>query len=393
MEPFRVKIIDRIAPEGLALLGERYQVGSDVENPHAIIVRSSPLDIDDYPGLLAVARAGAGVNNITVDKATDKGIAVFNTPGANANAVAELVFTMLGIWARNIHQGLAFCRDQIGQEETEINRRVEAEKSRFRGVELAGKTLGVIGLGKIGVLVANGGVQRGMRVIGFDPSPALENIHTLFPAVSLARSMAEVVKNVDILSLHVPLSPKTKKIVNRELLDQVPDNALLVNYARGPIVDGEAVLGALNQGRLVGYITDFPSADILAHPRVLTTPHLGASTEESEENCARLAVNELMAYLEYGNVMRSVNFPTTESIPPDHCHSRLIMINRDIPGMIGFASHAVGARGINIASYINESNGEIGYNIMDLEAQVPEELKAELKAHPGVIRVRSIEIG
>ncbi len=393
MQPLRVKTIDRIAPEGLAFLGERYQVGPDVENPRAIILRSSPLDVDDYPGLLAVARAGTGVNNITVDKATARGIAVFNTPGANANAVAELVFTMLGIWARNIHQGLAFCQDQIGRQETEITRRVEAEKSRFRGVELAGKTLGVIGLGRIGVLVANGGVQRGMRVIGFDPSPALENIHTLSSAAGLARSMAEVVKNVDILSLHLPLSPKTEKIVNQELLDQMPDNLLLVNYARGPIVDREAVLGALNQGRLGGYITDFPSADILAHPRVLTTPHLGASTEESEENCARLAVKELMAYLEHGNVMQSVNFPTAESIPPDHCLSRLIMINRDIPGMIGFASHALGARGINIASYLNESNGEIGYNIIDLEAPVPEDLIAEIKAHPGVIRVRSIEIG
>ncbi|MCF6289515.1 MAG: phosphoglycerate dehydrogenase [Desulfobacterales bacterium] len=393
MEPFRVKIIDKVATEGLFLPEERYRVGPEVDNPQAIIVRSSPLDIDDYPGLLAVARAGTGVNNISVDKATDRGVAVFNTPGANANAVAELVFTMLGIWARNIHQGLAFCQDQLDLEESELVRRVEAEKSRFRGVELAGKTLGVIGLGKIGVLVANGGIQRRMRVIGFDPSPALENIHALAPEVSLARSLAEVVAKVDILSLHVPLSPKTRKIVNQELLDRMPGHALLVNYARGPIVDRAAVLAALNQGRLGGYITDFPSADILDHPLVLTTPHLGASTEESEENCARLAVNELTAYLEYGNVMRSVNFPTTESIPPDHSHCRLIVINRDIPGMIGFVSHAVGARGINIASYLNESNGEIGYNIIDLEAPVPEELKAEIEAHPGVIRTRSIGCG
>ncbi len=390
MESFRIKIIDKIAPEGLALLGDRYEVGPDIRDPQGIIVRSSPLDTDLFPGLQAVARAGAGVNNITVDRATDRGICVFNTPGANANAVAELVFTMLGVWVRNIHKGLAFCSRQSGLTSEELNRVVEAEKSRFRGVELAGKTLGVIGLGKIGVLVANGGIQRQMRVIGFDPFPALENIHVLSPEVTLARSLGEVIKCADILSLHLPLGSKTRGFVNQELLGQMVPGALLVNYARGPVVDEPAVLAALEKGRLSGYITDFPTASNINHPKILVSPHLGASTEESEENCALLAVKELKGYLEYGTVVRSVNFPTTESIPSGNCHTRFIMINRDIPGMIGFASHAIGERGINIASYLNESNGIIGYNIIDLEGPVPPDLVTEIESHPGVIRTRII---
>ncbi|OGQ97542.1 MAG: 3-phosphoglycerate dehydrogenase [Deltaproteobacteria bacterium RIFOXYD12_FULL_57_12] len=390
MAEFRVKIINKIDQEGLALFGARYQVGAEVPDPQAIIVRSSPVDTDAYPGLLAVARAGAGVNNITVDRATEKGICVFNTPGANANAVAELVFTMLGVWIRNIHRGIEFCRNQAGRTDEEISRTVEAQKAAFRGVELAGKSLGVLGLGKIGVLVANGGIQRHMRAVGFDPFPALENIHQLSPEVALARSLAEVVREADILSIHVPLNSKTRGFVNRGLIEQMKHGALLVNYARGEIVDETAVLAALDSGQLGGYLADFPTAVTVDHPQILVSPHLGASTEESEENSARLAVKELKAYLEYGTVIRSVNFPVVESIPSGNCHSRFIMINRDVPGMIGFASQAIGARGINIVSYLNESNGVIGYNIIDLEAPIPADLVAAIEAHPGVIRTRVI---
>ena len=391
MALYRIKVINRIAREGLALLGPEFEVGPDVADPHGILVRSSPVDTDDYPALLAVARAGAGVNNITVEKATEHGICVFNTPGANANAVAELLFSMLGVQMRHIHEGIAFCHDELsGLDDAAVNEAVESRKSAFRGVELAGKTLGVIGVGKIGVIVANGGVQRQMKVLAFDPNPALENIHTLSYEVKLSRHLGAVLQHADIVSIHVPLNKKTQGLVNREFIAQMKTGATLINFARGAIVEDEAVLNALEKGKLSSYITDFPSSKNVNHPRVLASPHLGASTEESEENCSCLAVSELKDYLEYGTISRSVNFPTVESIPSGSCHSRLIMINRDIPGMIGFASNIIGSNKINIASYLNESNGIIGYNIIDVESTIPQEVINKIKSHPDVIRTRII---
>jgi len=389
-ERYKIKIMNTIAQEGLVLLDSRYDCGPDIVEPDGIIVRSSRVDTSHYSRLAAVARAGAGVNNITVDKATEQGICVFNTPGANANAVAELVFVMLGICARNIHSGSEFCRTLAGLDDEEMNVLVEQQKGKFKGFELAGKTLGVIGLGKIGVRIANGGTSRQMKVIGFDPNPALENIHALSPDVGLARSIKEVLHNADIITLHVPLGEKTRGLINQRIIDQLKPGAILMNYARGPVVDTEAVLNGLQSGRLQNYITDFPGREMVAHPRIICTPHLGASTEESEEQCAFMAVKELKDYLEYGTISHSVNFPTTESIPNDNVHTRLIMINRDIPGMIGFASQAIGSHGINIASYINESNGAIGYNIIDLESEIPSDVLAEIEANRDVIRTRII---
>jgi D-3-phosphoglycerate dehydrogenase len=390
MEKFRIRLVNNIDRAGLDLLGDRYQVAADEKDPQGIIVRSSRIETDRFPSLLAVARAGAGVNNITVEQATRTGICVFNTPGANANAVAELVFVMAGIGARNIHRAIEFCRGLAALSDEELGREVEAGKSAFRGFELAGKTLGVLGLGQIGVRVANGGARREMRTLGFDPNPALENIHMLSPRVVLARSLAEVVEHAHILSLHMPYNDKTRGFVGRDLLARMPEGAMLINYARGGVVRDADVRAALDSGRLGCYITDFPSAALLDHPRVITTPHLGASTEESEEHCATMAVRELIEYLEHGSVSHSVNFPTVESIPGDTVHTRLIMINRDKPGMIGFASQTIGAHGINIASYVNESNGVIGYNIIDLEDAISDEVLAIIAAHPDVIRTRRI---
>ena len=390
MHQYRIKTIDTIAREGLELLDSRFAVRADEDDPHGIIVRSSTVDTARYPSLLAVARAGAGVNNITVDAATAQGICVFNTPGANANAVAELVFIMLGMQVRNIHKCLEFCHRLAGLPGEALTTRIEREKSAFKGSELAGKTFGVIGLGKIGVKVANGGALRQMRVVGFDPAPALENIHQLSPDVELSRSIAGVLRNADILSIHVPLNDKTRGLVNRELLGQLQPGVILVNYARAAVVDEEAVIAALASGQLSGYITDFPSPALLCHPKVLTSPHLGASTEESEEQCASMAVRELKSYLEYGHVTHSVNFPTVENIPASNVHTRLIMINQDMPGMIGFASSTIGSYGINIVSYSNESNGRIGYNIIDLEGQIDSEAQAKILEHPGVMRLRLI---
>ncbi|MFC1839577.1 3-phosphoglycerate dehydrogenase family protein [Thermodesulfobacteriota bacterium] len=393
MHLYRIKNINKIAKEGLSLFGDGYQIDPEEKNPHGIILRSSPVDTTHYPDLIAVARAGAGVNNITVEKATEHGVCVFNTPGANANAVAELVFTMLGIWMRNIHHGISFCQQQIGKGDEEIRMSVEKEKSAFRGVELAGKTLGIIGLGKIGVLVANGGIHRHMRVMGFDPYPTLENIHVLSPEVALVNSLKDILKKADILSIHIPLNNKTKGYINEQVLKQVKKGTILINYARGQIIEEKALLAGLNNGHLEGYITDFPSSALVQHPKVLSSPHLGASTEESEENCAIMAVKELKAYLEYGNITHSVNFPNVESIPSDNVHTRMLMINRDIPGMIGFISHIIGENDINIASYLNESNGSVGYNIIDLEAPIPRPVIAEIEANPNVVRTRVITYG
>jgi D-3-phosphoglycerate dehydrogenase / 2-oxoglutarate reductase len=387
-EIFRIKTINRIASEGLSLFGPKYQVGPDVENPHGIVVRSGQVETGDYPGLLAVARAGAGVNNITVDEATQQGVCIFNTPGANANAVAELLFSMLGVVMRHIYQGVEFCKEISGMDDAAITQAVESRKAAFRGVELAGKTMGVVGTGKIGVMVANGGVQRQMKVVAFDPSPALENIHALSYDVKLTRNLGSVLQQADIVSIHVPLNKKTRGLVNREFIAQMHPGSTLINFSRGEIVEDAAVLAALDKGKLDSYITDFPNHTNLNHPKVLTSPHLGASTEESEENCACLAVTELKDYLEYGTISRSVNFPTVESIPSGSCHSRLIMINRDIPGMIGFASNIIGSNKINIASYLNESNGLIGYNIIDVESPIPDDVIAQIEAHPDVIRTR-----
>ena len=390
MSKYQIRTLNNIAGVGLDLLGADYAVSNDAKDPAGILVRSAPVDTDDYPSLLAVARAGAGINNITVKKATEKGICVFNTPGANANAVAELVFIMLGISARNIHLAIEFCRGLTGLKDPEVTEQIESQKSDFRGFELAGKTLGVVGLGNIGVRVANGGIQRKMQVKGFDPFPAQENIHHLSAEVSLARSLREVVEQANILTLHMPFSKKLTNFITADVLKRLPHGGILVNYARGPLVDEIAVLEALDSGRLAGYITDFPTAAMLIHPKVISSPHLGASTEESEEQCACMAVRELRDYFEYGTVTHSVNFPTVESIPSDDVHTRLIMINRDVPGMIGFASQKIGDSGINIASYLNESNGAVGYNIIDLESPVPDNIVNEILAHKDVVRTRTI---
>ncbi len=393
MEPYRIKVMNAIAREGLDLLEENYTLSEDESDPHGIVVRSSPVNTDEFPSLLALARAGAGVNNITVDKATQKGICVFNTPGANANAVVELVFTMLGIRLRNVYHSLSFCRKLIGLDNEDITKEVEAKKKMFRGMEMAGKTLGIIGLGQIGIRVANAGIHHGMRVIAFDPFPLLDNIHHLLPDVELARSRSVVIAQADIISLHVPLNKNTQGMISESLLAMAKPDAILINYSRAPIVDESALLKALNDDKLGGFITDFPSAATLGHDKILVSPHLGASTKESEGNCACMAVGELKAYLEYGNVTQSVNFPNIESIPSAKVHTRLIVINEDLPGMIGTITHILGEHYINIVSLNNESNGTIGYNIIDCETEVSEEILTEIRDSPGVIRTRAIQFG
>ena len=390
MSVYKIRKINTIAEEGLRLFTNNFVVSAEEKDPDGIILRSSQLNVDDYPTLLAVARAGAGTNNVNVARATEKGICVLNTPGANANAVVDLIFPMIGVWRRNIYRGIEFCKSLATMDPTKVNAEVEARKSAFKGEEIAGKTLGVIGLGQIGVRLANGGVFRHMHVNGFDPAPALANIHQLSPEVRICRSIRDTVGDADVVSLHLPLSERTRNLVNKEFIARMKKGAVLVNYSRGPIVEEQAVIEALDSGYLDAYLCDFPTPALVKHKKVLTTPHLGASTSESEENCATMAVKELSNYLKYGNVEHSVNFPNIESTPSDKVQSRLIVINRDVPGMIAFVSNIFAHNKINIASYLNQSNGTVGYNIIDVESEVPPVVVDEITKNQDVIRTRVI---
>lgn len=390
MAVYTIKKINNIAKAGLRQFNEQFMVSAEEEQPDGIVLRSSPLNVDDYPSLLAVARAGAGTNNINVDRATEKGICVLNTPGANANAVVDLIFPMIGVWRRKIYLGIEFCKSLATLPADQVNREVESRKAAFRGEELAGKTLAVIGLGQIGVRLANGGVFRHMEVKGYDPAPAMANVHQLSPKARICRSLRDAVGDADVVSLHLPLNEQTRNLVNDEFIARMKRGALLVNYSRGQIVDEQAVLRALDSNHLEAYLCDFPSPALVRHDRVLTTPHLGASTSESEENCATMAVRELIGYLKYGNIVHSVNFPNVESTPADQIHTRLIVINRDVPGMIAFVTNVFGAHQVNIASYLNRSNGQVGYNIIDVESVVPASVVKEIAQNEDVIRTRVI---
>ena len=390
MSVYKIRKINTIAEEGLRLFNNNFVVSADAKDADGVILRSSQLNVDDFPSLLAVARAGAGTNNINVARATEKGICVFNTPGANANAVVDLIFPMIGVWKRNIYRGIEFCKSLSAMDPTTVSAEVEARKSAFKGEEIAGKTLGVVGLGQIGVRLANAGVFRHMHVNGFDPAPALANIHQLSPEVRICRSIRDTVGDADVVSLHLPLSERTRNLVNKEFIARMKKGAVLVNYSRGPIVEEQAVIEALDSGYLDAYLCDFPTPALVKHSKVLATPHLGASTSESEENCATMAVKELSNYLQYGNVEHSVNFPNIESTPSDEVRSRLIVINRDVPGMIAFVSNIFAHNKINIASYLNQSNGTVGYNIIDVESQIPSVVVDEITNNQDVIRTRVI---
>ncbi len=390
MAVYKIKKINNIARQGLKLFSGKFTVSADEPTPDGIILRSSPLNVDDYPTLLAVARAGAGTNNINVERATQRGICVLNTPGANANAVVDLVFPMIGVWKRNIYRGIEFCKSLAAMAPEKVGKEVETHKAAFKGEEIAGKTLGVVGLGQIGVRLANGGVFRHMKVKGYDPAPSLANIHQLSPEVRVCRNLGDAVGDADMVSLHLPLIDRTRSLVNAEFIGRMKKGAILINYSRGPIVDEEAVIAALDSGYLEAYLCDFPTPALVRHENVLTTPHLGASTSQSEENCSTMAVREISSYLKYGNVTHSVNFPNIESTPSDKVHSRLIVINRDVPGMIAYVSNIFGSNAINIASYLNQSNGTVGYNIIDVESQIPSLVIKQIKENGDVIRTRII---
>ncbi|MFC1595239.1 3-phosphoglycerate dehydrogenase family protein [Patescibacteria group bacterium] len=390
---YSVKVMNNISNAGLIIFDDSYVIGKDVENPDVILVRSARVETDLYLNLTVVARAGAGVDKITVKEATDKGICVFNTPGANANAVSELVFIMLGICARNIHKALSFTQSLAPKaSRIDVKKIIEGEKSRFKGFELLGKTLGVIGLGKIGVRVANGGIERGMNVVGYDTSPAITNIHELDSKVEIVARMDEVLDKADILTVHVPLSEKTKYLIGESEINKMKSGGILVNFARDGIYNDNAVITAIKESKVNTYITDFPTPALLQENNVLCTPHLGASTAESEENCAIMAVRQVMDYLKYGVVVHSVNFPKVDVFPGQSTVTRLAIVNRDVPKMIAAISSVLGEADINIQALTNGGNGTIGYNLVDLDVNVPDQVVTIIKRLDNILRVRVIKL-
>lgn len=387
---YRIRTLNAISHSGLSRLPkDAYEVGSDVTEPDALLVRSASLHGQAIPpSVLAVARAGAGTNNIPIAEFSARGIPVFNTPGANANAVKELVVAALFLAARNIVPAAAFAHRLDGDAES-MDKAVEAGKKSYVGFELPGRTLGVIGLGAIGVEVANAAVALGMRVLGYDPGITVQHAWQLSAKVEHVTNLDQLLKRADIVTLHVPLVPATRGLIGEEQLAAMRRSAVLINFARGPIVVEEAVVAALEAGRLRGYVCDFPSPALNKRDKVVTLPHLGASTNEAEENCAIMAANQLKDFLEEGTIVNSVNFPNAQLARAEGS-SRIAIANSNVPNMVGQISTLLAAKGLNIADLLNKSRGELAYTLVDVEGEVPASLLEEIRAISGVLSARLI---
>ena len=386
---FKILTLNNISPLGLKHLpAENYQVGPEVTDPDAILLRSfnmHPLDMP--PHLQAVGRAGAGVNNIPVDKLTRLGVPVFNAPGANANAVKELVIAGMLLAARHIAQAWEFARTLSGTD-TEISKAAEAGKKNFAGFELPGRTLGVIGLGAIGRQVANAAIALGMKVIGFDPGLTVEGAWQLSADVKKAASVDELLRGADFVTFHVPLTDATRHLINAQRLKLMKDGAVILNFARAGIVDDEAVAAALQAGKLYGYVCDFPTNLLKNHPRVVALPHLGASTAEAEDNCAIMVAEQVRDFLENGNIRNAVNFP--DVVVPRESAYRLIVANANVPNMLGQISEALGEANLNIHDMVNRSRGDHAYTVVDLDNPVPEAVRQRVAAIAGVLMARTV---
>ncbi len=387
---YRILTLNDISSRGLARLPrERYEVGAAVTRPDAILVRSADLHaLEVAPGVRAIGRAGAGVNNIPVADMSRRGIPVFNTPGANANAVKELVLAGLLLAARNIGPAWLFARALDGDDEA-IEAAVEKSKKNFVGFELPGRTLGVVGLGAIGVEVANSALALGMRVLGYDPQLTVQRAWQLSSSVEQALSLEDLFTRADAITVHVPLNEDTQALVNGARLVLAKPDATLLNFARAAIVDTRAVLAALDAGRLHAYVCDFPRRALKDHPRVVTLPHLGASTGEAEEHCAVMVAEQLRDFLENGNIRNSVNYPEAV-LPRVPNTTRLSVANRNVPNMVGQISTCLAARGINIADLLNKSRGEFAYTLIDADGAVGEDLLATIRAIDGVLSARIV---
>ena len=384
---YKILTLNNISVKGLQRLPrESYEIASEIGSPDAILLRSFKMHAMEIPeSVAAIGRAGAGVNNIPVDKMTSTGIPVFNAPGANANAVKELVLTGLLMASRNIPAAMEFAAGISGSDE-EISKAVESGKKNFVGLELPSKTLGVIGLGAIGVKVANAASSLGMKVVGYDPQISVNNAWALSRVIKQAVSLDHLFSQCDAISVHVPLLDATRGIVNADRIAMMPDGGILVNLARGGICDDDAVIAALDRGKLHAYVIDFPTGQLLGHQQVLSFPHLGASTEEAEENCAIMVADQIREYLEDGTIRNSVNFP--EAAMPRNGGARITIANANVPNMVGQISTVLANVGANIADLLNKSRGEIAYTIIDIDGEVDEATLESLRSIEGVLSLR-----
>jgi len=390
---FKIQTLNKISLAGLSLLErDKYETASEMANPDGIILRSFKMHDMELPASLkAVARAGAGVNNIPIDKCTEKGIVVFNTPGANANSVKELVIAGMLTSVRRIPEAIDWCKT-LADKGDEVPQLVEKGKSQFAGTEIKGKTLGVIGLGAIGVMVANTAAAMGMKVIGSDPYISVDAAWGLSREVKKAISLDSLIAESDFITVHVPLTDTTKGMFNADKFAIMKKGTVLLNFARGGLVKNEDLKAAIEAGTIAKYMTDFPDAELIGMENVICVPHLGASTEEAEDNCAAMAAEEIKDYLEFGNIKNSVNFPDCSM--PFTGRKRITIINKDMPNVIGQFSSIIAADKINIAEFINKSKKGYAYNIIEIDSNVTDELLADvvekLKAAEGVIAVRLI---
>ncbi len=386
---YKILTLNNIAEEGLRRLpSNRYTVGAEESEPDAIILRSHDMHNMEIPeSVVAIGRAGAGTNNIPVDAMSARGVPVFNAPGANANAVKELVLGSLFIGARNICNARDYVKalDKTGDE---LSKAVEAGKKQFVGFELPGKTLGVIGLGAVGLEVANAALDLGMNVVGFDPKMTVQNAWKLSPGVEHVETLEELFQNADAVTCHVPLIELTKGLVNRDRLALLNDGAMVLNFARGGVADTAAIIDALDSGKLHAYICDFPTPELIAHPKVVALPHLGASTGEAEENCAILVAENIKDYLENGNIRYSVNFPQCRL--PRMNGYRLTIANANVPNMVGQISTCLAEAGLNIEDLLNKSIGPVAYTIVDVDNEVVEETRRKIRAIEGVLTLRNL---
>jgi D-3-phosphoglycerate dehydrogenase len=388
---FKIQTLNNISVAGLERFPrDRYEIASEMNKPDALLLRSFNMHNLELPATLkAVGRAGAGVNNIPVDSCTKLGIPVFNAPGANANAVKELVLAAMLLSSRNIVQAWDFTRQLNGSDE-EIDKIVESEKKKFLGIELAGRTLGVAGLGAIGVKVANAALSLGMKVIGYDPHITVSNAWQLHSDVKGVSSMSEVLASSDFVTVHVPLVAETTNLIDSKRLGKAKTGITILNFARPGIADEEAILQAINSGKVRAYVCDFPSNRLKGHPKVISLPHLGASTSEAEENCAIMVADQLRNYLEFGEIKNSVNFPDMH-LPQGNAH-RMLVANANVPHMIERISAAVSNANINILDMLNRSRGEVACTMLDLQEPAPQAVIDEISAVKGVLKVRVLDL-
>jgi D-3-phosphoglycerate dehydrogenase len=385
----QILILNKIASLGIKRLPtDHYEVGSEITQPDAILVRSSKMhDMEISASVQAIGRAGAGTNNIPISDMSKRGIVVFNTPGANANAVKELVLTGMLIAARNIGPAIKFVDGLEGDDAT-LSKVVEDGKKHFVGIELPGRTLGIVGLGAIGGMVADTALKLGMKVLGYDPEITVDAAWRLSSEVKRAHGVDDLFKHSDFITLHVPLIEATRHLVNAARIEMMKHGAVLINFAREGVIDEQAVLDGLDSKKLRAYVCDFPTERMKSHPGVVALPHLGASTQEAEDNCAVMVVDQVREFLENGNISNSVNFPSVQM--PRESAFRLAIANANVPNMLGQISTAMADIGLNIHNMVNKSRGEMAYTLLDVDSAVPESAVAKIRAIEGVLNVRSI---